>query len=190
MLENHLRFVDSTENGYTLFVKYTEQDFEAIYYANNARISKYLIFKVQNMQDAQDITQDVFFAFYKIMMKSTTVIENPHAYLMQIANNELTRYYKKKSEQEITIDPVDELELIDSIPDDFELELAVLDRLSIDEVWEAIKQLSETEQTIMAARYRLDLTYQEIAEKLSLPESTVKFSIYRSIEKLKKKLIK
>jgi RNA polymerase sigma factor (sigma-70 family) len=169
-------------------MKYNESDFEDIYNATHERISKHVFFKVQNSQDAQDIVQELFFAFYKHMLKCTAKIENPQAYLIQMANNELSKYYKKKAESEITIEiGEDGLDLIESVPDDFELELDVLKKIAIEKIWFEIDKLSLLDKDLLIARFRFDMTYEEISKKYSMPESTIKGRIYMAIETIKKK---
>lgn len=51
-----------------------------------------------------------------------------------------------------------------------------------------IKNLSETEQTIIIHRFISDLTFQEIAKELNKPLATVTAIYYRSLEKIKSTL--
>ena len=46
------------------------QEFEAIYHVNYEIISKHVLFKINNVNDAQDIVQDVFYDFYKHWLKN------------------------------------------------------------------------------------------------------------------------
>jgi RNA polymerase sigma-70 factor (ECF subfamily) len=167
-------------------MKYTEQDFETIYKATVTHISKYVFFKVQSLQDAQDLVQDVYFALYKHMLKCTEAIENPQAYITQIANNQLSKYYEKKASRPITLDS-SEIDLIESIPLNFELELEVLDQITLEELWKEIDKLPDLKRNLLIARFKFDMSYVEIAKEFNLLEPTVKSIVYLTISQLKKR---
>jgi RNA polymerase sigma factor (sigma-70 family) len=93
-------------------MRYTPEDFETIYRATVTQVSKHVFFKVQNLQDAQDLVQDVYYDLYKHMTSCTEKIENPQAYLIQMANNQLTTYYRDKLRRPVTIID-DEIDLIE-----------------------------------------------------------------------------
>lgn len=175
--------------GYTETMKYTEADFENIYRATYTHVSKHVFFRVQCLQDAQDIVQDLYYSLYRHMQQCTETIENPQAYLVKMANNELSRYYKDKVQRPVTIID-DEIDLFESIPDNYELELDVLDKTVADELWIEINRLPDLERNLLVARFRFDLNYNEIAKQYHLPETTVKSKIYRSLDILKKKFQK
>ncbi|HAM62773.1 MAG: hypothetical protein A2Y20_10705 [Firmicutes bacterium GWF2_51_9] len=170
-------------------MNYSEEDFENIYRATFTPLSKYVLFKVQSVFDAQDLVQDVYYDLYKRMLKDKEIIENPLAYLMQMANHALTRYYKEKSVRPITLGDED-ASTIQAIPDEYDLESDVLDKVSLDELWDEVARLPELDQKIIVARFRFDLRYVEIANALGIPESTVKSRMYKALEILKKKFLK
>jgi RNA polymerase sigma-70 factor (ECF subfamily) len=176
-------------SGYTETMKYTEADFENIYRATYTHVSKHVFFKVQSLQDAQDIVQDLYYALYRHMQQCVETIENPLAYLVQMANNELSKYYKDKALRPVTIID-DEIDLFESIPDNYELELDVLDKTVADQLWVEINRLPDLERNLLVARFRFDLNYYEIAKQYNLPETTIKSKVYRSLEILKKKFRK
>jgi len=170
-------------------MKYTEADFENIYRATYAHVSKHVFFKVQCLQDAQDIVQDLYYALYRHMQQCVETIANPQAYLVQMANNELSKYYKDKSQRPITIID-DEINLFESIPDNYELELDVLDKTVADELWVEINRFPDLERNLLIARFRFEMSYSEMSKRFTLPETTIKSKVYRSLEILKKKFRK
>jgi DNA-directed RNA polymerase specialized sigma24 family protein len=114
-------------------MRYNEEDFETIYRATITKLSKHVFFKVQNLQDAQDLVQDIYYQLYRHMLSCTEKIENPQAYLIQMANNELTTYYQQKLRRPVTLID-DEIDLIESIPDDFDLETEVLNKITSEDL--------------------------------------------------------
>ena len=165
---------------------YTESDFEAIYKATATRLSKHVFFKVQNLEDAQDLVQDLYFELYKHMQQSTERIDNPQAYLIQMANNALTRYYKDKLRRPVTLMD-DETDPFINIPDDLDLEQDVLDKLTADALWTSINALGEPEKSFMIARYRFDMSFVDLAQAFDCPETTIKSKVYKVLDNLKKK---
>lgn len=170
-------------------MRYTEEDFENIYRATYPHVSKYVFFKVQSLQDAQDLVQNLYYSLYKHMQQCSEKIDNPQAYLIRMANNELSGYYKDKAQRPVTLID-DDFDLIEAIPANFELELDVLDKVVSDDLWLEIDRMPEMDRNLLIARFRFDLNYNEISKQFNLPETTIKSKVYRSLELLKKKFVK
>ncbi len=161
------------------------EDFENIYHANYEIISKHVLIKTQNVNDAQDIVQDVFYDFYKHWLKSDKEIEYPSAYLKTIANHHISNYYKQHNKED-TLKYNDEY-IFNNIKDQSDLENEVLDLTTVDQIFEEINDLGEPDKTIMVARYRFDISFRELSEKLNIAESTIKSIAQRNLLKLKDK---
>lgn len=164
---------------------YTEQDFEYIYHATYPILSRFIFSKTRNESDGQDLLQEVYYAFYKHIQSITENIDNPQAYLIKMAENELSNYYAKLPKKDITLIDKD-FDIFDSIPDDFELEVDILDKISTELIWKEIEKIKEPDKSILVARFRFDMKYPEISELFNLPETTVKTKVYTAIEHLKK----
>lgn len=165
---------------------YTENDFESIYRATVTRLSKHVFFKDQNLEDAQDLVQDLYFDLYKHMQQCTSPIEHPQAYLVQMANHALVRYYQEKLRRPVTVIE-DTLDVFETIADETQLEQDVLDSTTADVLWEAILSLNEPEKSFMVARYRFDMSFVDLAKEFQLPETTIKSKVYKVLETLKKR---
>jgi RNA polymerase sigma-70 factor, ECF subfamily len=164
---------------------YNEVDFENIYRATYPVLSRFIFSKTRNEADGQDLLQEVYYAFYKHIQKITEKIDNPQAYLIKMAENELSSYYAKLSKKDITLIDKD-FDIFDSIPDDFELEVDILNKISTDLIWKEIEKIKEPDKSILIARFRFDMKYPEISTLFELPETTVKTKVYSAIEHLKK----
>jgi len=170
-------------------MRYTEEDFETIYRATVNHVSKHVFFKVQNLQDAQDLVQDLYFELYKHMQSCTERIEYPQAYLISMANHALSTYYQAKLRRPVTLID-DEIDLFESLPDTFELETEVLDKITAEELWAQINKYPELDRNLLIARFRFDMSYSEISKQYNLPETTIKSKVYKTLEDLKKKFLK
>lgn len=160
------------------------EEFETIYHANYEIISKHVLIKTSNVNDAQDIVQDVFYDFYKHWLKSEKAIEYPSAYLKQIANHHLSSYYHQKSHEDSS--QFEDTNL-NQIADLHNIENEVIDELTLDLIFNEINLLKEPDKSILVARYRFDMTFKEIAEQFNIAESTIKSIVQRNLLKLKEK---
>jgi len=68
------------------------------------------------------------------------------------------------------------------------VEDAVLDRLLMSRVWDAIGSLPEGPQSAMILRFRQGLTYDEIADVMDAPSGTVKSWIHHGLKTLRETL--
>jgi len=168
-------------------MKYTPDDFTAIYHATFPQISKFVHFKVADLEDAQELVQNVYLDFYKYICKNDKMLDNVSAYLMSMAKNELTRYYKTRSETPVVLDEEDN-PIFEQIPDDQDLELEVLNSLSTQEIWAVIETMPALDKQILIAHYRFDLPFSEIARSLNMPGSTIRSRHQAAIETIKSKI--
>lgn len=159
--------------------------FETIYRATFNTISKYVYFKVAQLSDAEDIVQAIYIDFYNYIIKKNKSVENVQAYLTQIANHELSKYYKTKNELPITFSE-ENLKVLENIQDESDLEFEILSSNDSNKVFTLVKNLSLIDQKILGARFRYDMTFKEIAQLLSLSENTIKTRYYRALKELKK----
>ena len=90
--------------------------FESIYKATFKSISKHVYFNAAQLADAEDIVQTVYAQFYTSVIAKDKTVENPQAYLMTMAKNELTLYYQNKANQAIQRNE-DPHNVWDTIPD-------------------------------------------------------------------------
>lgn len=168
-------------------MKYTPDDFTAIYHATFPQISKFVHFKVADLEDAQEIVQNVYLDFYKYICKNDKLLDNVSAYLMSMAKNELTRYYKTRSETPVVLNEEDN-PIFEQIADEQDLELEVLNSLSTQEIWTIIETLPALDKQILIAHYRFDLPFSEIARSLNMPGSTVRSRHQAAIDTIKSKI--
>lgn len=162
----------------------TKEEFETIYKATFETLSKHVYFKVAKLEDAQDLVQEVYLDFYKYIISKGKQVENVQAYLIQMANNKLSNYYKNKT-FETTL--LNEDHLLETIEDKFDLEFDVLDRITLDEIWKEIQSYSNLDQHILIDYYRFGLNFREISERYNIPESTIKSRCQKMIKELKDK---
>lgn len=169
-------------------MKRSENEFRNIYSATFDELSKYVYFRVNNIEDAQDIVQNVYLNYYQYVFRKNKEIENVIAYLKQMAHNQLIAFYKDKqfrvNQSEYIDDQIENLEAKNDV------ELEVFDKIETERIWNAVNQLNVLQTKIIVGKFRFEMTFKEIADQLSVNESTIKTNYYRSLEELKKILNK
>jgi RNA polymerase sigma-70 factor, ECF subfamily len=142
------------------------------------RVFNYLLRILQNREDALDLSQDVFLKAYQNLRK----LEDPErfaAWLFRIAHNEAYSLFRKRrpegepeaeerSEQVVTIGGAGV----------FPLELSIA-------VSSALGRLSSDQREAVVLKIYQGFKFEEIAEILSCPVSTVKSRLYTALELLK-----
>jgi len=163
--------------------------FETIYRATFNPVSKYVYFNAAQLADAQDIVQNIYAHYYHSVIQKDKTVENPQAYLMTMAKNELALYYKDKAIQPIQLDE-DAQSAFENIPDETDLALETIEKFAVEAIYQQISTLDPIDQKILGGRFRYELTFAEIAQSLNLSENTIKTRYYRAIQVLKDKLSK
>ena len=129
---------------------------------------------------AEDLTQDVFLKLYK-SLDTFDRRANFQTWLISVSRNLCIDHYRSvRKERETISRDVDAAELSPvstDLPADTRLERA--DRVVM--LRQALDKLAPTLRTAVMLRDIQELTYQEIADKLHLPEGTVKSRISTAV---------
>lgn len=168
-------------------IKSLQQTFENIYHETFPVLSRFLFLKTNHYEDTQDLLQELYLSFYQHLQKSKEPIESPQAYLLKMAQNLLSRYYLHKSKTNLNQDYTLDTELV---PEDFELESVILDKLESESIWASIQSLKEPDRSLLIARFHFEMSYPELSRQFELPETTIKSKIYTALKHLQKKFSK
>jgi RNA polymerase sigma-70 factor (ECF subfamily) len=164
---------------------FTKEDrFEDLFRRTYDELSRFVLFKVHGVSDAEDIVANVYMNFYKHIIKKNHHVDSVEAYLFEMAKNEIKRYYRNKHQAPISLNDGD-WDGLENIADDRDEIASMFDQMTIDSIWQAVSQLDETAKMIMTAKFRLDMTFKDIAVALNSNENSVKTKYYRSIEALR-----
>jgi len=162
--------------------------FNTIYDKTYYDILKFVIIKCHNINDANDILQEVYLEFWKILNKRNIDESNIKFFLIGIAINKIKKHYSlikrikaisifEKNEQDI--------EIIDTISSDINIEDLVIKNNEWEEVWKYIKaKKNQNIPKIFYLYYVLDLSISDISKELEVSESYVKNIIYRTLKEL------
>ena len=163
------------------------EKFNDIYDKTYSDIMKYVIVKCHNINDANDIIQDVYFEFWKILNKKEIDVDNIKSFLIGIAINKIKKHYSivQRFKTVSFFDKKSDMELIDSIKSDIDIEDLVIKNDDWNSVWLYLKNRKNQDiPKVFYLYYRLGLSLKEIASLLGKSESYIKNLIYRTLKEL------
>lgn len=146
------------------------------------RVYNYLLRLVGNREDALDLSQDVFLKAYQNLRKLEEV-ERFAPWLFRIAHNEAYSMFRKRrpeSETEAEPDGV-EAEITVAGHSVFPIELSIA-------VTSALDRLSGEQREAVVLKIYQGFKFEEMAEILGCPVSTVKSRLYTALDLLKSRL--
>ena len=162
-----------------------EQDQEAfaeLYEAYFDKIYRYIVLKIGDRTEAEDMTQQVFLKVLKSLPSYKWKDVPFSAWLYRIAHNQVVDYFRKTSRQQ-------SIELTEAItPDDpdenpeHQTEL----KADINHLVKATRQLSKAQQEVIALRFSSDLPVAEVARLMGKSEGAVKALQHSAVVALRK----
>ena len=139
--------------------------------------------------EAEDLTQDVFLKVFKAL-GTFDRRANFTTWIISVSRNLCIDHYRRvRKEREVVDHRVDASELTPAAPGiDAFARLDRFDRRAL--LREALGALPETLRTAVAMRDLQELSYQEIARRLGLPDGTVKSRINRGRHELARQVLR
>ena len=139
--------------------------------------------------EAEDLTQDIFLKIFK-SLDTFDRRANFQTWLISVSRNLCIDHYRSVRKERETIDrQVDANELTPAAPDAGPIAaLEQADRVTL--LRHALATLPETLRTAVVMRDLQEMSYQEIADRLKLPEGTVKSRINRGRTELARQVRK
>lgn len=128
-----------------------------------------------NRSEAEDIAQD---ALLRAWRKRSTLRESDrrNQWLATIVRHEAFRQHAR-----VRPEPTATIELHEGAEDE-----RVVAAVELADLHAALDRLSERERKLLELRYHEDLTQSAIADKLGIPEGTVKVRLHRARNKLRR----
>ncbi len=143
-------------------------EFEVIFEEYFDRIFNKILGMVKNKQDAEDISQEVFFSVYKNMKKFRKE-SNIYTWIYRIAINKVYDFYRKKK---VNFELNEE---IFQIEDDVNLNTKII-------LEDKLKILENREKRIILMKDIYGYKFREIAKLMEMKLSTVKSSYYKGMK--------
>jgi len=126
----------------------------------------------------------VFLRLYKRLREPGREIQNPQAFLYQIARNVVADHYRGRRVTTISIEKTT-IE-IEDIGDPTQGQAEV--NLEMDRIRQALSQLQDDYQNLIIWRYIDELTVPEIAQIIGKSEGNIRVGVSRALEALREKI--
>lgn len=144
------------------------------------KLRRFLVYRVGNELDAQDLTQEAYFRLCRV--ERPDLIRQPDAYLFKIANNLANEFLTKKKKQPTMID----IDHEHSLQDDNNIQDGLRHfecKAEIRELERILADMPPLYSAILLMRKRDGYSHQEIAEKLNISPHTVHSYLKRALAK-------
>lgn len=152
-----------------------EAAFAALYDAYADRLHGYLTRQLGSRDAASDVVQSAFLRAVQ-NRKRFRGVENPVAYMFQIARNEAARSFKKRYVADAALP--EEPGYLPTAADDAEIVAA------------ALRRLADDDRELVELKIYGGLTFREIADVVGRPQATVATQYRRALESLRTWLTK
>lgn len=183
--------LDDFNNLISSAITGNRQAFTTIYREYYTRIYNYVLRHIWNVEQAQDVTSEVFLSLLMHINKYSFNNENHFKnFLYKIATNEINEFVRTKKSRKTFLESECEQILHAKVPAE-ELEQAEKDiQLSAEylQVYNHLKTLKPKYQNIIQLKIYEDKTYEDISEITGLSVNTLKSHFLRAIKQLQDKM--
>ena len=153
-----------------------KKPFEEVYQECYERVYNTIYIRILNRENAEDIVQDTFIKAMKAYETYDPEISSVSTCLNRIAVNTLTDHMRKKKNTTVDIDECTEL-------GEHDKELEALFDDSAKRAYRILVKLKDTERELLMLRYKMELSFREIAERIGSNEKAVAKRVERLLLK-------
>ncbi len=147
------------------------------YKTNSPKILKYLSKHLPSKEDAEDLTNDVFFEAID-SLNLLTKEDNLQAWLYRIAHNKMVDYYRKRKIKSLLLSQMPYLEIISNEIHQPEFQFEK-DRVR-DKIEKTLISLSEKYQKVLRLHYEEGISVKEIASRLNMSFKATESLLFRA----------
>ncbi len=148
-----------------------------IYRRHRPSVFRYVLSKVYDQQQAQDITGEIFLRMVTSLPQYTVTGAPFAAWLFRIAHNYTITYRQKEySHQLMPISRADSVSRSEDNP-----ALAVEYQLELEWVWRGLQELDEYQREVLILRFLIGLSLKEVALTLDKTVGAVKTLQHRGV---------
>jgi RNA polymerase sigma-70 factor, ECF subfamily len=160
-----------------------QEAFAQLYETHFDKIFRYMVLKIRNQAESEDMTQQVFVKAYESIGSYRSQGVPFTAWLFRIAHNQMVDYVRKQSKK-----PTVFLDETLPIEDDTDLEQEVETKIEMERVVLASKHLTKAQQEVISLRFAGGLSITEAAKTMRKSEGAIKALQHSAILALRKTL--
>ena len=172
--------------------------FNQIYDETSQKVLVYITARCSSTDQIGDLFQETYMELYRVLSRrGPGYIQRREGFVFRLARQKLWRYYTLRDRLRRLLplggaadryggEPLNSDELLEGLPDQFQLEEESVDRLLARQVLDALRSRPTEVQKIFYLHFCMDLTLAQIARELGLSESGVKNKLYRTLAALRR----
>jgi len=160
-----------------------KEAFAQLYESHFDKIYRYVVIKIGNRTEAEDMTQQVFIKAYESIGSYQYQGFPFSSWLFRIAHNQIVDYIRKESKKP-TVQLDESLPIMGESDPQGEVEL----KINIEQVVIATKQLTRAQREVVSLRFAGGLSISEVAKVMGRSENAVKALQHSAILALRKVL--
>jgi RNA polymerase sigma-70 factor, ECF subfamily len=160
-----------------------QEAFAQLYENHFDKIFRYVVLKIRNQAEAEDMTQQVFIKAYESIGSYQSQGVPFTAWLFRIAHNQMVDYVRKQSKRQTV--PLDESL---QIMDDCDVEHEVETKIEMEKVVLATAKLTKAQREVISLRFAGGLSITEAAKTMRKSEGAIKALQHSAILALRKTL--
>jgi RNA polymerase sigma-70 factor (ECF subfamily) len=146
------------------------------------RIYRFVYFKVNRREEAEDITAEVFLKTWQYIRTLEKRIDNLNALLFRTARNAIIDFYRSKRREDTSLSAADEFKHI-LAQRDLEREVAV--KIDAQGIEACLNQLKDEYREVIILKYIEGFSTSEIATILEKSMSNVRVLLHRGLRRLR-----
>jgi RNA polymerase sigma-70 factor, ECF subfamily len=147
-------------------------------------VYRYVQFRLEDQQTCEDIASEVFLRFLTALRQSGRTIDDARAWMLGTASNLVHDHYRVKYRR-----PTDNLDDHESLISASYTEGAVEHKFSVDEMRQAMQNLTLDQQNVLALRFSQELSLEETAKIVGKSINAVKVLQFRALAALRRQLV-
>ena len=160
-----------------------EKNFGEIYDNNINQIYRFIYLKVNSQSIAEDLTSETFLKGWERFKNKSNKINNPRAFLYQIARNLVVDHYREKGRsQTVSVDSIPIIDTSNNIEEKAELDS------EMEMIKCALGNINDEYREIVVLRHIEDFSISEISEALNKSEGAVRVMLHRAINSIKEEI--
>lgn len=141
---------------------------------------RFVYYKVQNREEAEDITQETYIKAISYIQKNNVKIDKVIGFLKTVSLNVLRDKWRKGKRQGTAIN-LDDINQEEASVDD-----TVEDMVQRDVIQNALKQLNEEQRTVIELRILKGYSVADTAKQMNKKEPNVRVLQHRALQNLNK----
>ncbi len=176
MLEGEDKLIHRAKRG-------EKECFGQLYDHYTAQIYRFILLKVTNRHEAEDLTHDVFLSAWQSLRGYKSQGFPFSSWLYQIARNKVIDHYRTKKSH-LSVDSLEEnaVKLVDMTENNLEK------ILSLEVIQKAMRNLGPEQQDVLIMKFIEDLPHRDIAATLGKSEGAVRLIQHRALNALREQL--